>query len=56
MKSRYQGMTGPDIISNLSRDTELYFGVIATSHFVIVIMFGVARVGFLASVFEFNAC
>jgi len=46
IRSRYQGMSGPDILSRLSRDSEIYFGAIATSHFVIVVMFAVARVVF----------
>lgn len=37
-------MGGPGILSRISRDTEIYFGVIATSHFVVVIMLVVARV------------
>ena len=41
-------MSGPDILSRLGRDAEIYFGVIASSHFMIVVMFAVARVGFLA--------
>ena len=46
-------MSGPDILSRLSKDSEIYFAFIATSHFAIVIIFGVARVWFLASVYEF---
>jgi len=45
IRSRYQGMGGPDVLNTLNRDAEIYFAVIATSHFVIVIMFGVARAG-----------
>jgi len=45
IRSRYRGMNRPDILSRLSRDTEIYFAVIATSHFMITIMFGVARAG-----------
>lgn len=47
-------MSGPDILSRLSRDTEIYFGVIATSHFVVAVMYAVVRVVFLLPVFEFH--
>jgi hypothetical protein len=46
----------PNILDTVSRDAKIYFAVIATSHLLIVIMFGVARVGFSAPVLEFNAC
>ena len=49
-------MSSSNILSRVSRDAEIYFGVIATSHFVIVVMFAVARVGFLSPVFESSAC
>ena len=48
-------MSGPDIIKRLSKDSEIYFAFIATSHLMVVIMFQVARVGFLAPVFKFQA-
>ena len=53
--SKYQGVSGPDIVSTLSKDTMVYFGMIATSHLVIVIMFAAARVRFLVLLFELHA-
>lgn len=47
-------MSGSDILGRLSRDAEVYFGVIATSHFVVLILLTVVSVGFFAPVFEFN--
>jgi hypothetical protein len=55
IRSRYPGMGGPDILSKLGRDAEIYFGCIATSHLlVLVFLAGVSR--FLASKFEFYVC
>ena len=42
-------MGRPDLLNRFSRDTELYFGVISTSHFVIVVIFAAARVGFFCA-------
>lgn len=51
-------MSGPDILGRITRDAEIYFGVIAVSHFVVVIMLAAVRnlFFFLASVFKFNVC
>ena len=48
-------MGGPDIVSTLSRDTEIYFGIITTTHLVVVIMFAVARVRFMVLFFDLHA-
>jgi hypothetical protein len=37
-----------DILDTVSRDAEIYFGVIASSHLVVVIMFAAARVRLFA--------
>jgi hypothetical protein len=54
IRSRYQGIGGPNVLDRVSKDAGIYFGVIATSHFVIVIMFAAARVRFLTQPHELN--
>ena len=49
------GMNAPSILDTVSRDARIYFALIATSHLVSVLMFGLARVGVFAPVPEFNA-
>lgn len=49
-------MSGPGILDRVTLDAKIYFGVMATSHFVVVIMFAVARVGLFVPLFEFNVC
>jgi hypothetical protein len=39
-------MSGPGILDRVTLDATIYFGVMATSHFIVVIMFAVTRVGF----------
>jgi hypothetical protein len=56
IRSRFRGMGGANVLDRVSKDSKMYFGVIATSHFVIVAMFILARVGFLALALEFNVC
>jgi len=56
MKSMHRGMNGLSILDTINRDTGIYFALIATSHFVIVIMYIVARVRFFVPVSEFDAC
>ncbi|KAF9792646.1 hypothetical protein BJ322DRAFT_63556 [Thelephora terrestris] len=45
IKSRYRGMGRPNLLNTFSRDAEIYFGVITTSHFLIVVVFAAARPG-----------
>lgn len=42
-RSIYQGMSGPDILGKIGRDTEVYFGVIVIPHLVIAIMYSAVR-------------
>lgn len=57
IRSVYRGrMIGPDILDTLNRDAEIYFAVISTSHFLIVLMCFLARVGFFSPALEFNTC
>ena len=56
IRGRYQGMGRPDLLDRFSRDTELYFGVISTSHFVIVVIFAAARVGFFVPIPQWTLC
>ena len=46
----------PNILDTVNRDAEVYFVAITTTHFLIVAMYAGARVGFTATVSEFNAC
>lgn len=46
----------PSILEAVSRDARVYFVVISSSHFVVVVMYSVARVGFFPQVVEFNMC
>ena len=55
IKSTYRGMNGPRILDTVSRDAEIYFAVIATSHFLAVVMYITTRVRFSVPVFEFDA-
>jgi hypothetical protein len=52
MKATYRGMNKPMILDTVSRDAEIYFAVIATSHLLTVIMYGATRVRFSVPVFE----
>lgn len=54
--STHQGLNVPNILNTVTRDAEVYFAMISTSHLLIVVMFSVARVGFVVPVFEFNTC
>lgn len=55
-KMRHRGIGVPNILDTINRDAEIYFASITTNHLLIVIMYAAARVGFLASVLEFNLC
>ena len=52
-KSRHGGLNGPDILGTISKDTEIYFAVVASSHLLIMIIISVARVRFFVLVLEF---
>jgi len=54
--STHQGIKTPNVLGTITRDAEIYFAVISTSHFLIAVMFAVARVRFFTPVLEFNAC
>ena len=56
MKSMHRGMNGSSILDTINRDTGTYFALIATSHFVIVIMYTVTRVRSFVLVSEFDGC
>jgi hypothetical protein len=55
IKSRHQG-NGSRILDTVTRDAEIYFAVITTSHLLIVVMILTARVRFSVPVPEFDAC
>ena len=54
IKSENHGINISSIISKISQDTEIYFVVISSSHFLAVIMSSVARVGFASPMLELN--
>ena len=56
IKSRNRGMNVSTILSTVTREAEIYFAVIASSHFLVLVMYPTKRVGFFSSVLEFNAC
>lgn len=47
IKSMHRGVKVPSIIDTVSRDAEMYFAVITTTHLLIVVMYAAARVGVL---------
>jgi len=49
-------MNVPNLLDTVTRDAEIYFAMLSTSHLVIVVTFAAARVGFFILVFEFNTC
>lgn len=51
-----QGTGASDILDTVTRDAVLYFILISTSHFLILIMLAVARVRFFVPVLEFDTC
>lgn len=44
IKSMHRGMNVPSILDTFNRDARIYFTVIATAHFLIVLMYGTVRV------------
>jgi hypothetical protein len=56
IKSMYRGVNAPSILDAVSREAEIYFAIISSSHLSVVIIFFVARVGLFAPVLEFNVC
>ena len=55
-KPLHRGVDVPSILDVVGRDSAIYFVVIASSHFVVVVLFAVARVRSVAQVLEFNPC
>ncbi|KAF9649150.1 hypothetical protein BDM02DRAFT_1971481 [Thelephora ganbajun] len=43
MKARSRGTNVPSILSAVSRDAAIYFALIASSHFLVVVMYSVVR-------------
>ena len=56
MKAAHRGVQVQSILDVVSKDGGIYFGFIASSHFLVVVMYSVARVGFIARALGFNAC
>ena len=54
IKSMHPGVNVPAILKTLSRDAEIYFVVISSSHTSTVIMYPTARVGFFAQMLDFT--
>ena len=55
MKATHRGIKLPSVLNAVSRDTGVYFAIIASSHFLVVVMYSVARVGLFVRVLGFNA-
>ena len=55
VKSLHCGVGVPSILDTISRDAGIYFAVIASSHFLVVVLYSAARVRPFAKMFE-NAC
>ena len=53
IKSMHPGVNVPSILNTVSRDAEIYFAVISSSHLLTVIMYFAARVRFFAQVLGF---
>lgn len=56
LKSRSHGMMVLSILDTVTRDAVIYFAVISSTHFLVVIMYYAARVGSFSLIFEFNVC
>lgn len=54
IKSRNRRMKVSSVLNTVTRDAEIYFAVISSSHLTVIIMYSTTKVGF--SVLEFNAC
>ena len=56
IKSRNHGMKVSGVLNRVTRDAEIYFAVISSSHLLVIIMYSTTEVGLFSPVFEFNAC
>ena len=56
IKLRNRGMKVSGVLNTVTRDAEIYFAVISSSHLLVIIMYSTTRVGFFSLLFEFNAC
>jgi len=56
IKLRNRGMKVSGVLDTVTRDAEIYFAVISSSHLLVIIMYSTTRVGFFSLVFEFNEC
>ena len=56
MRSLYRGVGVPSILDTINRDAGLYFAVIASSHFIVVILYSMGRVRYFAQTLELDAC
>ena len=52
----HHGVNVPSILDTVGRDAGIYFAAIASSHFVVVVLFAIARVRSFTRVLEFCAC
>ena len=48
----YRGVNVPSILDVVGRDAAIYFAIIASSHFMVVVLFAVARVRSFVRVLE----
>ena len=53
IKPLYRGVNVPSILDVVGRDAAIYFAVIASSHFLVVVLFSVVRVRSFTQVLEF---
>ena len=56
IKSRNRGMKVSGVLTRVTRDAEIYFAVISSSHLLVIIMYSTTKVGFFSPVFEFSTC
>ena len=53
-KRLHHGVNTSSILDSVGKDAGIYFAVMASSHFVVVVLFAAARVRSLAQMLEFN--
>ena len=53
IKPLYRGVNVPSILDVVGRDAAIYFAVIASSHFLVAVLFSVVRVRSFTQVLEF---
>ena len=56
MKAIHRGVNVPNIFDAVSRDAGIYFGIIASSHFLVLVLYSVARVGFFSRALGPDVC